>query len=96
MKDEATYHLRIRNFTPNGVKRIDASVHNRFLSASKQASNSLDLPHGSTFEIDGNRLWFRFPLSVFGDTTDLMLSADSILGQVKIDKTAWRVFHLKQ
>ncbi len=92
---QTAYNLRIRFFHPQNVYRIDMTFQDAALTGRKYASNSLDQPLDSTFQVKGNRLWIFLPDIVTTDTTDLLISADTMINQGQIDKTAWRLVRVK-
>jgi hypothetical protein len=92
----ALYNIRIRFFKPNETKRIDLSFQNSKLSSLPLASNSLTLPLDSEFHVRYNRLWISLPDHVLNGVTDILISADTFIGNEQIDKTDWRQIRVEK
>ncbi|MGA9174202.1 MAG: PIG-L family deacetylase, partial [Thermoactinomyces sp.] len=93
---QALYNIRIRFFKPYETKRMDISFQNSQLSSHLFASNSLNLPHGSVFFIRDNRLWISLPDHVLNGVTNMLVSADTLIGSKQMDKTDWRQIQVKK
>lgn len=91
MSDRIMYNVRLRMFRPDGVKRIDLTVHGTNLTARSYAANSLPLPPEARLDKKGERLWITLPESVVDGTTGVMISADTFIDGERVDKTGWRL-----
>ncbi len=96
VKDNIFYNLRVRFFNPDGVKRLDFSVNNFKLGTLKLARNSMRLPEGAILNVKSNRLWITMPRTIIEKTTDLFISADTVVARRGMDKTAWRLVKVKE
>lgn len=90
------YVLRARVFRPSGVSRLDVIAEGAKLLQQKLASNSITLPHGTTFHVKDNRLWLQLPKDVLAGATALLVSSDTFHGDKHVDKSAWRLIWIKE
>ncbi|MGD8192363.1 PIG-L deacetylase family protein [Brevibacillus ginsengisoli] len=90
-----TYNIRLRIFEPGIVRRIDLAFYDSKLTSSMYASNSLKLPPGSAYLVKDNRLWVHLPAILTDQTTDFLISADTLVGNELVDKTAWQLVRVK-
>ncbi|BCU81420.1 hypothetical protein JIR001_12030 [Polycladomyces abyssicola] len=85
------YSIHARLFAANGVRRLDWTVSEGRLHAERWAANSLSLPKGTLVRIHGNQMWVGVPRFLFRGVDKIFLSADSVEGGRKIDRTGWRM-----
>lgn len=93
---QVMYNFRVRFFRPDGVKRLDITVHGSQISARKYAGNSLDLPPGATVQVKGNRLWITLPATTLDGASGMFLATDTFIGNERIDKTSWRLIKVQK
>jgi N-acetyl-1-D-myo-inositol-2-amino-2-deoxy-alpha-D-glucopyranoside deacetylase len=97
IQDPVSYFIHIRLFdTEDRVFRDDLEILNHTLHHHPYASNSVELIHGETLQIAGNRLILSFPAnSRWQHARTIMISADTYEKKHMIDKTAWQTVNLK-
>jgi hypothetical protein len=83
----ATYVVRIRPVGAVGPseRAVTASLGPRRTS----------LPKGAICDRAGNVLHMKVPTAAMGNPSEVMVSADTHVGAITVDRTAWRAFRIR-